>query len=92
MPNDKILEELREKIDELIDRAKDASEEVREEMEETIEALKVQRDKLEEKMVDFRIKNEPKIEEAKHHLKAAAEEIGRAFEKLFRKGPGAEEL
>ena len=32
-----------------------------------------------------------KIDEAKHHLKTAAEEIGKAFEKLFKKGPSAEE-
>lgn len=92
MTSERIVQELKEKIDELIDKAKDASDEVREEMEETIEALKLQRDKLEEKMVDFKMKNEPKIEEAKHHLKAAGEEIGKAFEKLFRKGSGTEEL
>ncbi|OEK04191.1 sll1863 family stress response protein [Roseivirga misakiensis] len=91
MDTDKILKELKEKIDELVGQAKDASEEVREEMEETIEALKKQREKLEEKMVDFKTKNEPKIEEAKHHLKVAGEEIGKAFEKLFRKGPSAHE-
>ncbi len=91
MNSDKILQELREKIDELIDKAKDASDEVREEMEETIEALKIQRDKLEERISDFKLKNEPKIEEAKHHLRSAADEIEQAFKKLFRKGPGAEE-
>ncbi len=91
MTSDQIVKELKEKIEELIDKAKDASDEVREEMEETIAALKLQRDKLEVKMADFKTKNEPKIEEAKHHLKVAGEEIGKAFEKLFRKGPGAEE-
>ncbi|MFT6871630.1 MAG: regulator of replication initiation timing [Roseivirga sp.] len=91
MNSDQIVKELKEKIEELIDKAKDASDEVREEMEETITALKLQRDKLEVKMADFKTKNEPKIEEAKHHLKTAAEEIGKAFEKLFRKGPGTEE-
>jgi len=91
MNSDQIVKELKEKIEELIDKAKDASDEVREEMEETITALKSQRDKLEVKMADFKTKNEPKIEEAKHHLKVAGEEIGKAFEKLFRKGPGAEE-
>lgn len=92
MNSDQIVQELKEKIDELIDKAKDASDEVREEMEETIEALKLQREKLEVKMAEFKTKNEPKFEEAKHHLKAAGEEIGKAFEKLFRKGPSAEEL
>lgn len=86
-----LLREIRNKIDDLIDKAKDASEDVREEMDETIENLKKQREKLEGKMEDFRIKNEPKIEEAKHHLRVALDEIGKAFEKMFRKGPRAEE-
>ena len=89
---EQLIKDLRDKIDELIEKAKDASGDVREEMDDTIEKLKKQRDKLEGKMDDFRIKNEPKIEEAKHHLKNALEEISKAFEKMFRKGPGAEEM
>ena len=89
---EQLIKDLRIKIDLLIEKAKDASGDVREEMEETIESLKKQRDKLEDRMDDFRVKNEPKIEEAKHHLKNAADEIGKAFEKMFRKGPGAEEM
>ncbi|PIQ48671.1 MAG: hypothetical protein COW03_08630 [Cytophagales bacterium CG12_big_fil_rev_8_21_14_0_65_40_12] len=89
---EKLLIELREKIDELIEKGKDASGEVREELDETIEKLKVQRDKLEVKIDAFREKNEPKIEEAKFHLKNAMEEIGKAFEKIFKKGPRAEEM
>lgn len=89
---EQLIKDLRNKIDELIEKAKYASGEVREEMEETIAKLKIQRDKLEEKMDDFRVKNEPKIEEAKHHLKNALDEIGKAFEKMFRKGPSAEEM
>ncbi|MFY0593004.1 hypothetical protein [Roseivirga sp.] len=91
MDTDRILKDLKEKIDELVGQAKNASEDVREEMEDTIESLKKQREKLEEKMTDFKTKNEPKIDEAKHHLKIAGEEIGKAFEKLFKKGPSAEE-
>ena len=88
---EKLFKELGEKIKELVDKAEDASGEVREDMKETIEKLKKERDKLEEKMADFRSKNEPKIEQAKHHLKIAMDEIGKAFEKMFHKGPDAKE-
>jgi phosphoglycerate-specific signal transduction histidine kinase len=88
---DKLFKELGEKIQELVEQAKDATGDVREEMKGTIEQLKKQRDKVEEKMVDFRTKNEPKIDEAKHHLKTAIDEISKAFEKMFKKGPSAEE-
>jgi len=74
-----------------MDMAKDATEDVREEMKGPIEQLKKERDKLEDKMTDFRTKNEPKIDEAKHHLKTAIDEISKAFEKMFKKGPSAEE-
>ena len=54
--------------------------------------LKEQRDKLEDKLQDFKSKNEPKFEEAKFHIRKAAEELEQAVRKLFRKGPGAEEV
>ncbi|WP_422356553.1 hypothetical protein [Roseivirga pacifica] len=92
MDTEKILKEVRKKIDELIDKAKDLGAEAREEMDETIEELKKQRDKLEDKMEDFKTKNEPKFEEAKHHLRKAAEELELAVKKIFKKGPGAEEV
>ncbi|HEY9117543.1 MAG TPA: hypothetical protein VIN11_06940 [Roseivirga sp.] len=92
MDTEKILKDIREKIDELIEQAKNASAEVREEMEDVIEDLKVQRDKLEDKMQDFKTKNGPKFDEAKFHLRKAAEELENAVKKLFRKGPGAKEV
>ena len=85
---EKILKDLGQKIDELIDRAK--SGEVREDIDEAIEALKKQRDKFEEKMKDIKEKNEPKVQEAKVHLRSAMEELNQAFQKMFRKGPGAD--
>ena len=88
---EKLFRELGEKIEEMIDKAKNSSGGIREEMSETIEQLKKQRDKVEQKMVDFRTKNEPKIEQAKHHLKTAIDEISKAFEKMFHKGPDAKE-
>ncbi len=66
--------------------------EAREEAEELIEDLKKERDKLEDKMDDFKTKNEPKFEEAKFHIRKAAEELELAVRKLFKKGPGAEEV
>lgn len=88
---EKVLKDLGAKIDELIDKAKDASGDLREEMDEAIENLKKQRDKFEEKIQEAKERNEPKIQEAKVHLKTAMDEIGKAFEKMFRKGPSAEE-
>jgi hypothetical protein len=88
---EKLFKELGEKIQVMMDEAKDATGDVREDMKGTIDQLKKQRDKIEVKMTDFRTKNEPKIEEAKHHLKIALDEINKAFEKMFRKGPSAEE-
>ncbi len=92
MDSEKILKDLREKIDELIEKAKEASADVREDMEDVIEDLKKQRDKLEDKMEGFKTKNEPKFEEAKFHIRKAAEELELAVKKIFKKGPGAEEL
>ena len=89
---ERIFKELGEKIEEMAAKLKSLTGDAEEEMKETMEQLKKQRDRLEEKMVDFRTKNEPKIEEAKHHLKVAMDEIGKAFEKMFRKGPGAKEV
>jgi len=88
---DKLFKELGEKIQGLVEKVTEASGEVKEEMKGTIEQLKKQRDKLEEKMVEFRTKNEPKIDEAKHHLKTAIDEISKAFEKMFKNGPSAKE-
>lgn len=92
MDTEKVLKDIREKIDELIEKAKDATGEVREEMDDLIEDLKKQRDKLEDKLQDFKTKNEPKFEEARHHIRKAAEELELAVRKIFKKGPGAEEL
>ena len=92
MDTEKLLKELREKIDELIEKAKDAGAEARDEMEDVIEDLKKQRDKLEDKLQEFKSKNEPKFDEAKFHIRRAAEELEQAVRKIFRKGPGAEEL
>jgi len=85
---EKILKELGRKIDELVERAK--SGEIKEDVDEAIEALKKQRDKFEEKMRDMKEKNEPKVQEAKVHLRSAMEELNQAFQKMFRKGPDAE--
>ncbi|GHE62368.1 MULTISPECIES: hypothetical protein [Roseivirga] len=92
MDTEKLLKEIREKIDELVEKAKEAGAEAREEMEDVIEDLKKQRDKLEDKLQDFKTKNEPKFEEAKFHLRKAAEELEQAVKKMFRKGPGATEV
>lgn len=92
MDTEKLLKDIRDRIDELIDKAKDAGAEAREEMEDLIEDLKEQRDKLEDKLQDFKSKNEPKFDEAKFHIRKAAEELEQAVRKLFRKGPGAEEV
>lgn len=85
---EKILKDLGQKIDDLIERAK--SGEVKEDIDEAIEALKKQRDRFEEKMKDLKEKNEPKVQEAKVHLRSAMEEINLAFQKMFRKGSDAE--
>ncbi|MCE7995730.1 MAG: hypothetical protein HEP71_27370 [Roseivirga sp.] len=87
---EKILRDFGSKIEELIDRAKDSSGDMREDLDEAIEALKKQRDKFEEKMKDVKTKNEPKVQEAKVHLRTAMEEMNKAFQKMFRKGPDAE--
>ncbi|WP_286756125.1 hypothetical protein [Roseivirga sp. UBA838] len=92
MDTEKLLKEIREKIDELVEKAKEAGAEAREEMEDVIEDLKKQRDKLEDKLQDFKTKNGPKFEEAKFHLRKAAEELEQAVKKMFRKGPGATEV
>lgn len=89
---EKILKDFSRKIDELIDKAKGATGEMREDLDEAIVALKKQRDKFEEKMRDVKHKNEPKFQEAKVHLRTAMEEMNQAFQKMFRKGPGAEEV
>lgn len=85
---EKILKDLGQKIEELIERAK--SSEVREEIDEAIEKLKKERDKFEEHMRELKEKNEPKIQEVKVHLRSAMEELNQAFQKMFRKGPDAE--
>lgn len=90
--NNDILEDIKFKIDELVEKAKELGADAREEAEEAIEELKKQAEKLEGKMDDFKSKNEPKFDEAKFHLRNAAEEIELAFKKLFKKGPGAEEV
>lgn len=89
---EKILKDFAKKIEELIDKAKDSRGEMREDFDETIEKLKKQRDKFEEKMKDVKAKNEPKVQEAKVHLRTAMEEMNLAFQKMFRKGPDAEEV
>lgn len=92
LETDKILKKIRDQIEELVEKAKDLGEDAREDLDESIEELKKQRDKLEDKLKDFKTKNEPKFEETKHHISKAAEELELAVRKLFRKGPGAEEL
>jgi len=92
MDTDKLLKDVREKIDELVEKAKDLGADARVEAEETIEELKKQSAKLEEKVEEFKTKNEPKFDEAKFHLRNAANELEAAVKKLFRKGPGAEEI
>lgn len=90
--NNDILEDIKYKIDELLEKAKGLGADAREEAEEAIQELRKQSEKLEDKMDDFKTKNEPKFEEAKFHIRKAAEELEHAFRKLFKKGPGAEEL
>lgn len=87
---EKILKDFANKIEELIDKAKDSSGDMREELDEAIEALRKKRDQFEEKVKDMKTKNEPKFQEAKVHLRTAMEEMNQAFQKMFRKGPNAE--
>ncbi len=87
---EKILKDFANKIEELIDKAKDSSGDMREDLDEALEALRNKRDKFEEKMKDMKTKNEPKFQEAKVHLRSAMEEMNQAFHKMFRKGPDAE--
>ena len=89
---EKILRELGKKIDALLEKAKHTSGEVKEEILQKVEELKNHRDKFEDNMQDFRAKNEPKWQEAKVHLKAAAEELKNAFDKMFRKHPDEAEI
>ena len=84
---EKFLKDLGKRIDELVEKAKDATGDWREELDETIEKLKAQRDRFEEKMQDAKTRNEPKFQDAKVHLRAAMEEMNMAFQKMFRKGP-----
>ena len=87
---ERILKDLGRKIDELVDKAKDASGEVREDLDEAIDALKKESRKFEEKVREAKERNEPKFQEAKVHLRTAMEEMNKAFQKMFRKGPEAE--
>lgn len=42
-------------------------------------------------MEDFKHEKEPRFQEAKFHLKKAAEELRLAVEKMFKKGAGGSE-
>lgn len=80
-----LLAELGKKIDVLIAETKNATADVRKDMESTIQDLKQKRDKLEDEIRGIRDKNEPKWNEAKGHLNAAAGEIKKAIDTLFKK-------
>lgn len=92
MDTKELLKDIQYKIDELVEKAEELGADAKEEMKDTIEDLKKQKEKLENKMEDFKSKNGPKFEEARFHLRNAAEELEHAVKKLFKKGPGAEEL
>lgn len=87
---ERILKDLGRKIDELVDKAKDATGDVREELDEAIEKLRKESLKFEDKVREARDRNEPKWQEAKVHLRSAMEEMNQAVQKMFRKGPSAE--
>ncbi|MGB3468672.1 MAG: hypothetical protein WBA74_25530 [Cyclobacteriaceae bacterium] len=79
-----ILRDLGQKIDALIEEAKDSTGSIREELEEKIELLKKKRDELDESFDTYREKGKDKWEEAKPHLSKAAAELKSALDKLFK--------
>ena len=81
---EKILSELGQKIDELMQEAKGAKDELRDEVEEKIKDLKGQKEKLENEYQEFKQNNEGKWVDIKTHLFAAAEEIKKAAEAAFK--------
>lgn len=79
-----ILAELGRKIDELISEAKQAGKGVSEEIEEKIEELKLQKEKLEEKLKAGEGDSKEKWMEFREHLNDAAEAIHKAFASIFK--------
>ncbi len=80
-----ILKELGKKIDQLIVDAKDAKDDIRDEVEDQIKNLKKRKEKLDDEYNNFKNKNEGTWDEVKSHLVAAADEIKKAAEAVFKK-------
>ena len=79
-----ILKDLGQKIDVLIEEAKDSTGNIREELDEKIELLKKKRDELDKNFEVYREKGKGKWEEAKPHLSKAASELKSALDKIFK--------
>lgn len=79
-----ILAELGRKIDQLIQDTKGAREDVREDVEKKIRDLKKKKAKIEEEFNTYKDRNEDKWKGAREHLTAAARELRKAAEQVFR--------
>jgi uncharacterized protein YukE len=78
------LRELGQKIDDLIDRWKNADGEVKEEFQSRINELKRNKEKLKKDFEEFTEKNKPRFQEAADRLEEAGREIKKAFDALMK--------
>jgi hypothetical protein len=82
---ERILNELGQKIDVLIEEAKNATGALRDNLEEKVKGFKEKKWKLDNEYQEFKTQNEGKWEEVKIHLSGAAMEIEKAARAVFNK-------
>lgn len=83
-----VLAELGKKIDHLMEETKGAREDVRKDVEKKIVELKKKKAKIEKDFEGYKEKSGDKWTEARNHLLAAAKELKKAVESVFKDSTG----